>query len=245
MVYYGGTQVSIIIPVRNEAENIRSLAEELAEALKDQLWTWECIWIDDGSTDQSLSILEELSREFDHHRVLSLDRPSGQSAALWAGFINSKGAILVTIDGDGQNDPDNIPHLVDLVDSGLTDMANGYRVKREDDWLRIVSSRIANAFRNVMTGKTVRDTGCAIRAFRRECIEHLPLFSGMHRFLPTLVAIQDFRQMELPVNHRPRKKGKTKYAVGNRLWVGLADTFGVLWLRKRGFRFEIKKRLGR
>ena len=232
--------LSIVIPLKDESENIGPLADELTEVLESHPWSWECVWVDDGSTDGSLLILERLFQENARHRYISFEKNAGQSAAFWAGFQSARGAILATVDGDGQNDPASIPPLVEMVESGECDMANGYRAKRHDTLVRKLSSRIANAFRTWVTGKTVRDVGCSTRVFRRECVEALPQFKGMHRFLPTLVAIRGFRLAETPVNHRPRIHGKTKYTINNRLWVGLVDTFGVLWLRKRAFRYKIK-----
>jgi dolichol-phosphate mannosyltransferase len=210
-----------------------------------QPWTWECLWVDDGSTDPSLSILQHIAAAEPRHRYLAFGQPAGQSAALWAGFSEARGAIFATMDGDGQNDPADLPPLVEAIRSGRTDMANGYRQKRRDTRVRRWSSWIANRFRTWLTGKSVRDVGCSTRAFRRECVAVLPRFAGMHRFLPTLVLMQGFRLVELPVNHRPRLRGSSKYTIHNRLWVGLWDTFGVLWLRKRGFHYQIKTRSSR
>lgn len=235
-------EVSIVIPIKNEEENIEPLAEELTGVLGRQSWSWECIWIDDGSTDRSLSILQRMAKADPRHRYISFVHNAGQSAAFWAGFKASRGAILATMDGDGQNDPADIPPLVEMVSSGQADMANGYRAKPQYSLVRKLASRIANGVRSLVTGKTVRDVGCSTRAFRRECVAYLPTFAGMHRFLPTLVAMQGFRLLETPVNHRPRLRGHTKYSINNRLWVGLADTFGVLWLQKRAFHFKIAKK---
>ena len=232
--------VTIIIPVKDETDNILPLAAELAQVMNRQAWSWECLWVDDGSTDQTLTFLQTLTQSDPRHRYLSFQSNVGQSAALWAGFGSARGAVIATMDGDGQNDPADLPVLVDAVRRGDTDMANGYRQKRKDTVIRRISSRVANQFRTWMTGKSVRDVGCSSRAFRRECVAVLPQFAGMHRFLPTLVMLQGFRLSELPVNHRPRLRGSSKYTIGNRLWVGLADTFGVWWLRKRAFRYQIK-----
>jgi dolichol-phosphate mannosyltransferase len=235
-----GVDVSIIIPVKDEAESIESLAAELTGVMQRQSWSWECIWVDDGSTDQSLTVLARLSETDPHHRYIAFQRNAGQSAALWVGFQFARGVIFATMDGDGQNDPADLPPLMELVRSGQTDMVNGYRHKRQDNLLRKLASHIANGFRNWLTGKTVRDVGCSTRAFRRECVRSLPQFTGMHRFLPTLVALQGFRLAEAPVNHRPRMQGTSKYTINNRLWVGLVDTCGVLWLRTRAFHYQIK-----
>jgi dolichol-phosphate mannosyltransferase len=231
--------ISIIIPVKDEAENIEALASEITGVMEQQAWAWECIWVDDGSTDHSRLLLKKLAAVDRHHRYLAFERNAGQSAAFWAGFTHARGAILVTMDGDGQNDPADIPCLVVMVRSGQTDMAHGYRRKREDNVVRKFASRIANGFRNWITGKTVRDVGCSTRALRRECVEWLPPFAGMHRFLPNLIRLHGFRLAEVPVNHRPRLKGRSKYTISNRLWVGLVDTFGVLWFSRRAFQYRI------
>lgn len=234
--------ISIIVPIKNEAENIATVAGEIGSAMSSRAWTWECIWVDDGSTDESLSLLRRLAEEDPRHRYISFEKNSGQSAALCAGFTEATGKVIATIDGDGQNDPSDIPPLAEMVLSGKADMANGYRAKRRDTIVRKLSSRIANAFRNAVTGKTVRDVGCSTRAFRRECAENLPHFAGMHRFFPSLVAMQGFTLAEAPVNHRPRLRGLSKYGIQNRLWVGLLDTFGVWWLRRRSFSYRVSDR---
>ena len=177
-------KVSIVIPLKDEAENIGPLALELNSVLSAQPWTWECIWVDDGSTDGSLEILEELVRGHKAHRILSFERNAGQSAALYAGFKAAKGRVIATIDADGQNDPADLPALVDLVLSGQSDMANGFRAKRRDRAARRIASRIANSFRNLVAGRTVSDVGCSTRAFRRECVERLPFSPGCTAFCP-------------------------------------------------------------
>ncbi|MFP5213621.1 MAG: glycosyltransferase family 2 protein [Acidobacteriota bacterium] len=234
--------LSVIIPIKDEEDNIDSLARELNQAMGEE--SWECIWVNDGSSDRSLSILERLHESDERHRFISFERNAGQSAAFFAGFKEARGAIFAVIDGDGQNDPADIPRLVELVRSGQVDMANGYRQKRKDNLVRKVASKVANGFRNKMLGETVRDVGCSTRAFRRECASDLPRFAGMHRFLPDLVAMRGFRLGEYPVNHRPRLRGKSKYGINNRLWVGLLDVLGVLWLKRRGFSYSIARRDG-
>ena len=192
--------------------------------------------MDDGSTDQGLVLLKRLAESDARYRHISFKRNAGNSAALWAGFQASKGQILATLDSDGQNDPADIPHFVEMVQSDQADMIQGYRVIRKDKLVRRLSSRIAHIFRTWITGEAVRDVGCATKAFNKACIAHLPLFAGMHRFLPILVAMQGFRVIEVPVNHRPRLRGQSKYNIRNRLWVGIADTLGVLWLKNHGRR---------
>lgn len=230
----GGPMVSVVVPVKNEYENIIPLAREIDGALTGMADEYETIWIDDGSTDGSGSILERLERDNPRHRVIRLPRNLGQSAATWIGFRCCRAPVIVTLDGDGQNDPADIPRLIAPVLCGETDMVNGYRERRNDSIQRIIASRIANGFRNLTIGYTVRDVGCSIRAMRRECVRELPVFKGMHRFLPSLVASQGFIIAEIPVNHRPRRRGVTKYGIQNRLWVGLWDIVGVMWLKNRG-----------
>ncbi len=235
-------EVTVIIPVKDEQDNIAPLAREISAAMGTRDWSWEALWIDDGSTDGSPAALTEVCEADPHHRYISFAENRGQSAALWAGFKACRGQVVATIDGDGQNDPADLPGLVEAVVAGPADMVNGYRARRRDNLVRKISSKVGNGFRSWLTGKTVRDVGCSTRAFRRECTEDLPRFNGMHRFLPTLVAMQGYRLAEVPVNHRPRRSGQSKYNIGNRLWVGLGDTLGVMWLKKRAFTYTVKDR---
>ncbi|NNK01501.1 MAG: glycosyltransferase family 2 protein [Desulfatitalea sp.] len=231
--------VSVIIPVKDEARNILPLADELVEAFYDLPRRWEIIWVDDGSGDGTLDLLKRLALADSRHRFISFDRNHGQSAAVYAGFCAARGTIIATMDGDGQNDPADLPKLVAVISDGRADMVNGYRQRRQDNAVRKLSSKVANAYRALMTGRTVRDSGCATRAFHRDCVQHLPQFKGLHRFLPTLVSMRGYKVTEMPVNHRPRTRGQSKYAIFDRLWVGIIDCFGVLWLRKRGFEYTI------
>jgi dolichol-phosphate mannosyltransferase len=232
-------EVSVVIPLKDEAENIIPLAQEIEAAFDPSGLTWECIWVDDGSIDQTSSLLKSLAARNPRHRFLSFESNAGQSAALWAGFREAGGEIIASIDGDGQNDPADLPRLVEMVREGRADMVNGRRAKRFDGPVRKISSKVANSFRNLVTGRTVSDVGCSTRAFRRECADNLPRFKGMHRFLPTLAAMEGYSLAEVPVGHRPRLKGRSKYGVNNRLWVGLVDTLAILWLRKRFFNFRV------
>ncbi|MCE5336922.1 MAG: glycosyltransferase family 2 protein [Desulfobacteraceae bacterium] len=231
--------ISVIIPVKNEADNIISLAREILSVFEAERIRWECVWVDDGSTDDTLALLRELSASDSRQRFISFEKNAGQSAAFVAGFRAARSDMIATIDGDGQNDPADLPALLRIVRSGEADMANGYRARRQDNLKRKIASKVANGFRNWMTGKTVRDIGCSTRVFRRECVMSLPLFAGMHRFLPTLVSLQGYRLAEMPVNHRPRMRGSSKYSINSRLWVGLLDTLGVFWLKNRAFHYKI------
>jgi len=227
--------ISIIIPVKDEAENVLALAAEIETAMTELAQPWECLWIDDGSTDGTARLLTELAaRPESPHRLLRHTRCFGQSAAMATGFRLSRGKVLVTLDGDGQNDPASIPGLVRTLQTEGADVVNGWRQKRQDNLIRKLSSRIANGFRNRLTHEQVRDVGCALRAMRRECVAQVPVFRGMHRFLPTLIRMAGHtRILEMPVNHRPRTRGQTKYGVWNRLWVGIGDTLAVRWMQTR------------
>jgi glycosyltransferase involved in cell wall biosynthesis len=226
-------EISVIVPVMNEAENIPVLAGEIEQALGALGRSWECVWVNDGSTDGSAEALDRLAAASRVHRAVHLDGNFGQSAALATGFGVARGAIYCTLDGDGQNDPADLPALVRALETQGVDVMNGVRAKRQDSWVRKLSSRIGNGFRNAVTREQVRDVGCSIRAFRRECAEGLVVFRGLHRYLPTLFRLRGFRIAEMPVNHRPRVRGKTKYGISNRLWVGLGDTLAVRWMQSR------------
>lgn len=232
MVPMDRPEFSLVIPVFNEAESVPVLAAEIETALDGQV-DWECLWVDDGSRDRSAEVLGELQRANPRHRLLSLAANSGQSAALLAGFREARGPVLGTLDADGQNVPADLPAMLRLLQDSGVDLVNGRRARRQDSWLRRISSRLANGWRNTLTGEQVADVGCAIRVFRRECVRQLPPFKGMHRFLPTLIRLDGWALVEMSVAHRPRERGQSKYGVGNRLWVGIADTFGVMWLQRR------------
>jgi dolichol-phosphate mannosyltransferase len=232
-------EVSVVVPVRDEEESIPVLAAEVEAELDALGKPWEMLWIDDGSADATLARIRELRSRRPEHRWISFDRNYGQAAAFAVGFREARGDLVVTMDADLQNDPHDIPSLLAILERGDADMVNGVRVERHDSWVRKVSSRIGNGFRNRLTGESVSDVGCSLRAVRREFVIDLPLFRGMHRFLPTLARMQGARLAEIPVRHRARRYGKTKYGVGNRLWVGIEDTLGVRWLLRRGVRPKV------
>ncbi len=226
--------VSVVVPVHNEADNVVRLADEITAAMSASRWSWECVWVDDGSTDESLATILRVCAGDPRHRFVQLDGNFGQSAALGAGFVYSRGAVLAMIDGDGQNDPADVPRLVDLLAERNVHLVNSYRARSQFSAARRLSSRIANGFRNRLTGERVRDVGCSTRVMRRECLEGIVVFKGMHRFLPTLIRMNGFdRIVEVPANHRARWKGTSKYGINNRLWVGIADTLAVRWMSRR------------
>ena len=238
--------LSIIVPVMNEEDNVSALASEIEGVLDGTLWSWECCWIDDGSTDQTVSRLRDIVRHNPKHRLIEHTRNFGQSAALATGFRHARGELLVTLDGDGQNDPASIPTLVRCLMDENADVVNGWRQKRQDSRVRKICACIANGFRNGLTHEHVCDVGCALRAFRRECVEQIPVFKGMHRFFPTLARMAGHTKiLERPVNHRPRKRGKTKYGIKNRLWVGIVDVLAVRWMLSRMVYPQVKEGMER
>ena len=229
--------LSLVIPLYNEAENLPVLAAEIRQALAPTARSWECLFVDDGSTDGSFEVLVALAAQDKTIRILRHRRNAGQSAALAAGFAAARGAVVVTLDADLQNDPADIPALLSrLGESAATsdcDAVSGVRQRRQDSWVRRVASRVANAVRNWATDENVSDVGCSLKAYRREVLLGLPMFNGMHRFLPTLVRWNGARLAEIPVNHRPRLHGIAKYGIGNRLFRALADLLAVRWMRTR------------
>jgi len=225
--------ISVVVPLFNEEDNIANLQHELAAAL-DGL-DYELVLVDDGSSDSTVSRVEAGPRV----RLLCFEKNAGQSAAMHAGIHAATGDVVVTIDGDLQNDPKDIPALVKKLDEGF-DMVCGYRAKRKDTLFKKIQSRIANNVRRSFIGDGVRDTGCTLKAFRKECREALLPFNGMHRFMPALIANMGFKVTEVPVNHRPRTAGVSKYGFGNRALRATMDMFGVRWLNSRRVIYRVK-----
>ncbi len=226
--------VSVIVPLYNEEENVPLLQAELAAALSGL--DHEVIFIDDGSTDRTLARLTNTPEV----RVLQFAKNAGQSAALYAGANAARGATVVLIDGDLQNDPADIPRLLAEIERGA-DLVCGYRAQRKDTLVKRLTSRIANFVRSRFTKDGVRDTGCTLKAMRRECVRTLVPFKGMHRFIPALVKGAGYRLVEVPVNHRARKFGTSKYGLGNRAVRATIDMFGVRWLLSRQLKYELKR----
>lgn len=226
--------VSVIVPLFNEQENVPSLQSELRVALAGL--DHEIIFVDDGSVDRTVEQIETAPNV----RVIRFERNTGQSAAIYAGLQAAHGAIAVLIDGDLQNDPADIPRLLAEIARGA-DLVCGYRVKRKDTALKRLTSRIANAVRSRFTKDGVRDTGCTLKAMRLECASALVSFKGMHRFIPALIKGAGYRLVEIPVNHRPRRFGQSKYSLGNRALRATIDMFGVRWLLARRLDYKIRK----
>ena len=224
--------LSVLLPAYNEEDCIADVVREAAGVLRGMGRPFEILVVDDGSTDATPARLQALRAECPELRLLRLERNSGQSAALGAAFRAARGDIFVTLDADGQNDPADIPALVArLADC---DVCCGYRAKRQDTFSKRYGSRLANAVRNRALRETIRDTGCTLQAFRAELARPLPMqFRGMHRFLPALMALAGARIAELPVNHRPRAAGRSKYTNWGRLKETLWDLWAVRWMQKR------------
>jgi len=222
--------LSVVIPVYNEAENIQPLIEQLSAALRAWPGRVEILFVDDGSTDQTLGLLKQAQAVDARIRIARFRQNQGQTAAMAAGFRLAQGGAVVTLDGDLQNDPREVPRLAEMLKDW--DVVCGVRARRQDSWWKRVSSRIGNAFRNWATSDNIVDTGCTLKAYRRECLERLELYKGLHRFLPTLLKMRGYRVTQVPVSHRPRLHGKTKYGTWGRLFKGLADVWAVRWMKK-------------
>ncbi|MBI5155302.1 glycosyltransferase family 2 protein [Candidatus Poribacteria bacterium] len=234
--------LSIVVPVYNEEECIADVLDELAESLDAAgMNDWECVVVNDGSRDRTLEILGGFTRRDPRFRVLDFVRNAGQTAAFDAGFRAARGEIVGMMDGDGQNDPRDFLRLVNELGRRRLDMVCGIRRKRKDSIVRKISSRVANGVRNWATHESVTDVGCSIRVFRRRCFRRIKLYKGMHRFFPTLFRIEGYRIGEIPVNHRPRTKGRSKYGIHNRLWVGIRDIFAVRWMQSRALQYRVRR----
>ena len=226
--------LSVVIPLKDEEGSVPLLAAEIENALDVAGIVWEALWIDDGSRDGSLEQLRKLARRRPAaHRWVQLAGNHGQSGALALGFRLASAPVIATLDADLQNDPADIPRLYALLHESGAGLVNGVRTHRNDSWIRRFSSRLANGFRNWITHEQVTDVGCSLRVFRAEPARGVPPFRGMHRFFPTLMRLRGVAVCEVPVNHRQRQLGETKYGISNRLWVGILDTFGVWWLQRR------------
>ena len=226
-------QLSLVIPVYNERDNIGPLIDEIEAELADRL-RYEIIVVDDASDDGTFEKLADLSDAHDLLRLRSHTENRGQSAAIRSGVIAASAPVVAVIDGDGQNDPADIMGLYGhLCITSDINMVVGERQRRKDKWLRIISSRIANAVRGSLLDDGIKDTGCALKVFYREDFLRLPAFDHMHRFLPALIQCDGGEVHAVPVNHRPRLSGTSKYGVHNRLWVGIVDLCGVMWLKRR------------
>ena len=229
-------EISVVIPAYNEAESLPILLAELLPALAVAGRPWEIVLVDDGSSDGTTERIRAAATAEPRIRPVLLAANGGQSAALAAGFARVRGRIVVTLDADLQNDPADLPRLLAALEHA--DVVSGVRANRQDSAVRLISSRIANGFRRAVLGDPVTDIGCSFKAYRREALEGLPMFVGVHRFLPALCVFRGARFAEVRISHRPRRHGVSKYGVGNRLWRGLQDLVGVRWLKTRLVRYH-------
>ena len=235
-------QYSVVVPVLNEADNIQPLIAEIRTAMEPHT-PFEIVYVDDGSDDATPNVLSEQAKVCPELRVVRHARPAGQSAAIITGVNTARAATIITLDGDGQNDPADILKLLAAFEGDADReslLVTGRRVARRDTLLKRVSSRVANAVRGTVLGDGTPDTGCGLKVFPRAAFLAMPGFDHMHRFLPALMQRGGGRVLSVPVNHRPRRGGITKYGLFDRLGVGIVDLLGVMWLNRRAPRPEIE-----
>lgn len=233
---------SVVIPIKDERDNLAPLTEQLLKVLdardESRSAPFEIVYVDDGSTDGSGPLLDQLAKQHAPIKVFHFDRNYGKTAALDAGFRHAAGELVITLDGDLQLDPADIPKLLPL--SARYDLVCGWRKDRHDNFVRRVSSRIGNRVRNWVTHDRLHDTGCELKVFRRAVVERMQLFEGMHRFFPALALMHGFTVTEVPVRHYPRIHGVSKFGVGNRMFKGLYDLVAVRWMRSRVLRYKFR-----
>jgi glycosyltransferase involved in cell wall biosynthesis len=234
-------EISVVVPVYNEEENLPVLIPHLSEVLGSLGEPYEMIFVDDGSTDGSREVIKEMARRYPQIHIIGFKRNSGETAAGAAGLKEARGNVIITIDADLQNDPKDIPRMLDYLKD--YDMVTGWRQTREDTWVKRITSGIANGIRNRLSGETIRDSGCTFRLYKKECLENIHLYKGMHRFMPTLVKMEGFRVIEIPIAHHPRKFGASKYNTWNRMWRAFIDLLVVKWMKSRHINYEIEERI--
>ena len=229
---------SVVIPLKNEEDNITDLIQEVEPVMTKLGSPWELICIDDGSTDNTLPILKNLAKEKSFLKLVVFNKNYGQSSAFDAGFKAASGEFVITLDGDRQNDPNDIPKLIELIKDN--DLVCGVRVNRKDTITKKITSKIANAIRKRICDDGASDTGCSLKVYRSKALDKIKMYNGLHRFLPALFKIEGFRIAEIAVNHRERTKGSTKYNFFNRSFNTVADLMAVRWMKKRALHYKIK-----
>ncbi len=232
-------EYSVVIPLKNEEENVEELFAEIEPVMQGLGKPWELIVIDDGSTDKTLTLLKSLQKKLPYLRVISFDRNYGQTSAFDAGFKAAKGQFVITLDGDRQNDPKDIPALLKLAPD--YDLIVGWRHQRKDTAVKKITSKIANFVRGSFCEDNIHDTGCSLKVYRKSCLDKIKLFHGMHRFFPALFLIEGFKVTEVPVNHRERVKGVTKYNFFNRSFNTIADMLAVRWMSNRRLKYKLQE----
>ncbi len=231
-------RVSVVVPFYNERDNVAPLLAQLEATFAPLEMVVEYLFVNDGSVDGTREALDALRAHHPSLRVLHLRENRGQSAALVAGMRHARGEFILTLDGDLQNDPADLPRILELLHD--YDCVCGVRVKRNDSFVRRLSSRVANRVRQAILHDGIQDAGCGTKGFRRKCVEHIIAFNGVHRFFAVMVRMAGYTLTECPVNHRPREFGESKYGVSNRLWRGIYDLVGVAWLRRRYVTFDVE-----
>jgi dolichol-phosphate mannosyltransferase len=235
-------ELSVIVPVRDEAENIAALVGEIRAALRGRT-RYEIIYVDDGSRDGTAAVLKDVAARTPELRCLHHAQSIGQSGAVLSGALAARAPLIATLDGDGQNDPADIPRMLDAMSQAggpsAVQAVTGVRARRHDNFAKRWGSRIANAVRRRCLGDDAADSGCGLRLVTRDAFLRLPFFDHLHRFVPALLRREGYRVIALPVNHRPRTQGRSKYGTWDRLWVGIVDLFGVMWLMKRRNRTDV------
>ncbi|MBU0968802.1 MAG: glycosyltransferase family 2 protein [Proteobacteria bacterium] len=230
--------LSVVIPVCNEEENLKTLFAEVQSALAQVDCPFEVIFVDDCSIDQSLAVIKDLAVEHPQVKYIAFEMNTGQSAALYAGFQQACGDVIITLDADLQNDPGDIPAMLRYY--GDYDMITGWRKNRQDTWSKKICSIVGNSFRNWMTAETIHDTGCSLKIMRADMVKKIKMFRGLHRFLPTLMRLEGARVIEIQVSHRPRLHGVSKYSNWRRGFEGFHDVLAVKWLQKRNLSIKMK-----
>jgi glycosyltransferase involved in cell wall biosynthesis len=234
------TDISVVVPVYNEIDNLESLVERVGVTLDEMGRTWELIAIDDGSTDGSGNRLDELGRAEPRLKVLHFQENCGQSAGLDAGFKNAHGRLVALLDADLQTYPEDLPKLIEVLETEQVDAVVGIRAERHDSGWKRFSSRFANGVRNWLTREDIQDTGCPIKVFRAEAIRSLKFFTGMHRFIPTLLRMEGFSVRQVPVRHTTRTAGESKYGTWDRAFTGLRDALAVRWMQDRRMKWKLR-----
>lgn len=234
-------EYSFIIPVYNEADNIELLYNEIKKLVENLAVACEIVWVDDGSTDSSLEIIKGLAKtDQQHSRYLCFEKNCGQSAALYAGFQAATGRYVITMDSDLQNNPKDILNMVPYLTE--YDMVTGWRKDRHDTGWRKFSSKFANGVRNRLSRETIKDTGCSLKIMKTSLLKNIKMYKGLHRFLPTLMKMEGATVIEVPVSHRPRTRGVSKYGTWDRAFSGLRDLLAVRWMQDRKIHYQIKER---
>jgi len=231
--------ISIIAPAYNELDNVEPLVERIREVFEPTGLVYEAVIVDDASTDGTREKLLALHQKYPWVRVISLAKNSGQTAAMDAGFRHARGKIFGTVDADMQNDPAEIARLMKLLSPDV-DMVNGWRKDRQDKnkGMRLIQTKIANGIRNWLSNDNIQDSACGLKVYKRECLDGLTLYKGMHRFFPTLVRMRGFNVIEIPISHHPRLTGTTKYKFGSRVFRAFVDLLAVRWMKKRVIRYS-------